>query len=108
MAPALRMRRASASGSPVAISTCSAAMRSASGARLVERAQQDDGAEGLPAGAGDVAARQGRELAGDGGLDLAGEPGVVGHEDGLRGGVVLGLRQQVGGQPLGIVVRSRR
>ena len=57
-----------------------------------------------PALAGDVAARQGLELALHGGFDGGGEAGVVGDQDGLRGGVVLGLRQQVGRQPFGIVV----
>ena len=71
---------------------------------LVQGAQQDHGAEGLPAGAGDVAARQHAELALDGGCDALGEAGVVGHQDGLGGGVVLGLGQQVGGEPLGVVV----
>ena len=35
-------------------------------------------------------------------LDLVGERGVVGDQDRLRAGVVLGLRQQVGGDPIGV------
>src|SRR5215471_11912196 len=62
-----------------------------------ERAKYDDRSEGLPAGAGDVAARQSGELALDGRLD-------VGHENGLRRSVVFGLGQQVSSEPLGVVV----
>ena len=44
------------------------------------------------------------ELAHDGRFDGAAELGVVGHQDRLGGGVVLGLRQQVGGDPFRVVV----
>ena len=37
-------------------------------------------------------------------LDAPRKVCVVGHQDGLGGGVVLGLRQQVGGEPVGVVV----
>ncbi len=35
-------------------------------------------------------------------LDLVGQRRVVGDQDRLRAGVVLGLRQQIGGDPVGI------
>ena len=47
-------------------------------------------------------ARQRRELRRDRLLDRVGERGVVGDQDRLRAGVVLGLRQQIGGDPVGI------
>ena len=42
------------------------------------------------------------ELRGDRLLDLVGERGIVGDQDRLRAGVMLGLRQQIGGDPVGI------
>ena len=45
-------------------------------------------------------ARQRRELAFDGALDSRGQRWVVGDQDRLRAGVVLGLRQQIGGDPV--------
>ena len=50
------------------------------------------------------AARQGFQLPLDRALDSVGERRIVGDQDRLRGGVVLGLRQQVGGDPFGIGV----
>ena len=43
-----------------------------------------------------------RELRGDGLLDGVGKRRVVGDQDRLRAGVVLGLRQQVGRDPVGM------
>ena len=48
------------------------------------------------------AARQGFELAGDGLLHRVGERRIVGDQDRLRRRVVLGLGQEVGGDPLRI------
>ena len=62
----------------------------------------DDGAEIAPRRAGDLGARQRLELRVHRLLDLVGERGVVGDQDRLRAGVVLGLRQQIGGDPVGI------
>ena len=38
----------------------------------------------------------------DGFLHVVGKRGVVGDQDRLRAGVMLGLRQQIGGDPVGI------
>jgi hypothetical protein len=62
----------------------------------------DDGAEIAPRRAGDFGARQCLELRLHRLLDLIGERGVVGDQNRLRAGVVLGLRQQVGGDPIGV------
>ena len=48
-------------------------------------------------------ARQRLQLTLDGGGDGIGKGGGVGHEDRLRGAVVFGLREQIGGDPVGIV-----
>ena len=37
-------------------------------------------------------------------LDGVAEAGIVGHQDRLRAAVVLGLRQQIGGDPVRIIV----
>ena len=71
---------------------------------LVQVVDDDRGAMGPPAGAGDIGARQGSELVGDGADHGIGEVGVVGDQDRLRRLVVLGLGQQVGGDPGRIVV----
>ncbi len=97
-----------ASGSSVAISRCSAAMRSASAGASSSDPHQDDRAERTPAFPRDIAARQYRELAGDSRLDGLGEIRIVGHQDRLRCGVVLSLRQQVGRDPFRLVVPCRR
>src|SRR6516165_8514493 len=47
-----------------------------------EGAKHDDRSEGLPAGPGDVAARQSGKLALDGRTDLGREPRIIGHENG--------------------------
>ena len=44
------------------------------------------------------------KLACDGALDRVGERRVVGDEDRLRAGIVLGLRQKIGGDPIRIAV----
>ena len=86
------------------ISRCSAAMRSASGTASSSVVDQDDRAEIAPARARRSRARGSVvELALDRRLDRVGEAGVVGDQDRLRAGVVLGLRQQVGGDPVRIV-----
>ena len=56
----------------------------------------------LPTRAGDRLAAQGRELGFDFSLDRIGEIAIVGDEDRLRGGIVLGLGQKIGGNPRGI------
>ena len=70
--------------------------------RVGQLRHRDDGAEIAPRGAGDGRARQCLELRLHRLLDFAGERGVVGDQDRLRAGVVLGLRQQIGGDPIGI------
>ena len=69
-----------------------------------KRLDQDDRAVIAPACAGNLRLRQGPQLPLDSGLDRVGESRVVGDEDGLRDGVVLGLRQQVRGDPVRIGV----
>ena len=70
--------------------------------RVGKLRHQDDGAEIAPRRAGDFCARQRLELRLHRLLDLIGERGIVGDQDRLRAGVVLGLRQQVGGDPVGV------
>ena len=79
-------------------------MRSASGSGVLEVAHEDDRAEIAPARGGGLGARQRLQLALDRRLDRVGEGRVVGDQDRLRRRVVLGLGQQVGGDPVGIVV----
>ena len=97
---------ASASAGPgsIASSTCSAAMRSTIGAEAARsgtRMMQPLSRQLAPR---DVGARHARKLGLDGRSHAVGEGGIVGDQDRLRGGVVLGLRQKVGGDPGGIVV----
>ena len=75
---------------------------------VVELADQDHGAEIAPRGGGDRATRQGFQLTLDGALHLVCERRIVGDQDRLRGGVVLGLGQQIGGDPFRIARRGRR
>ena len=70
--------------------------------RIVKLAHDDDGAEFAPRRAGDFRPRQRLELRFDGLLDRSASAGIVGDQDRLRAGIVLGLRQQVGGDPVGI------
>ena len=70
--------------------------------RLGQRGDDDDGAELVPALAGDLRARQQRELALDLVRDGIGERCVGGDEDRLRPAAVLGLRQEIGRDPGGI------
>ena len=100
--PALRRRRARARDAP-------ARCRSTSGTASSAVAHQDDRAVASPALARDRARAAGvASCALDRRRDRVGEAGIVGDEDRLRRRVVLGLRQQIGGDPGGIVVRDRR
>ena len=74
------------------------------GRGLLERCKDDHRTELAPARRGNVATGQAGELTFDLTFDDRGEGGIVGHQNGLRGGIVLGLRQQVGGQPSGVVL----
>ena len=58
-------------------------------------AHDDDGAVGLPGGAGDGGAGERWQFGLHGGGDFAGEGGIGGDQDGLGGVVVLGLGEQV-------------
>ncbi|MEJ0043298.1 MAG: hypothetical protein WDM81_14245 [Rhizomicrobium sp.] len=69
----------------------------------VELRHDDHRAVVVPTRARDLLARQKRQRAFDGGFDLRGERRVVGDEDALRRGVVLGLAKQIGGDPVGVV-----
>ena len=102
----MRILSASRSASGVSISRCSGAIASTSGIACVEIAHEDDRAEVAPRGAGHRAARQRRQLRLHGALDRGGERRVVGDQDRLRGGIVLGLREQVGGDPVRIAVAA--
>ena len=78
-------------------------MRSISAGALVERTDDDDRSPILPARAGYIGAWQRREMV-LGRLDhRVGEARVVGDQDRLGERIVLGLRQQVGRDPGGIV-----
>ncbi len=72
--------------------------------RLVEARHQDHRAEVVPAGARGLGARQRGELALDRFDHGVGEGRIVGDEDRLGGGVVLGLGEQVGGDPGRVVL----
>ena len=104
IAPALRMRAASRSGSCVSISRCSGAIASVSATasssaptRMTAPKSRHEAAAIAPRGSV-------LSCAVDRALDGVGERRIVGDQDRLRGGVVLGLRQQVGGDPFGIGV----
>ena len=80
------------------ISRCSGASRSISAGRVGEPADQDDRAVVAPARAGDLRRAAGRRAAAStASATASAEPRVVGDQDRLRRLVVLGLRQQVGG-----------
>ena len=70
--------------------------------RLIEVLHQDDRAEILPRGPRDFRARQRGKLRLDRARDIVGERCIIGDQDRLRVGVVLGLRQQIGGDPAGV------
>ena len=70
--------------------------------RFVEIAHHDDRAEIAPRRGGDLSARQSCKLNLHRAFDRAGELFVVGHQDRLRAGVVLGLGQKIGGDPVRI------
>jgi len=57
-----------------------------------------------PRSGGVLAGGQGRQAGRDRRLDRGGEGFVVSDQDGLGGRVVLGLTQQIGGDPVRIVV----
>ena len=63
----------------------------------------DDRAIGRPTFPRRARARQGFQVSFDGALDRVGEGRVIGDQDGLGGGVVFGLAQQIGGDPGRIV-----
>ena len=71
--------------------------------RLVQVAHRDDGPEPAPAFARDLGPRQCVEVSIDGLHDSVGEFLVVGYQDRLCRWVVLGLGQQIGGDPPGVV-----
>ena len=74
--------------------------------RRGQAGRQNDRAEIAPARAGDRLSRQPVELAFDSCGDLAGEPRVVGDQDRLRRLVMLGLRQEIGGDELWVGRKS--
>ena len=77
-------------------------MASTSGIASSSEADHNDGAEIAPGGAGDLASRQRRQLCRDRLFHRVGERRITGDQDRLRAGIVLGLRQHVGGDPVGM------
>ncbi len=69
---------------------------------IVERGDVDDGAEIAPGGGGDRCTRQRRKLRGNRLLHRIRERGIVGDQDRLGAGVMLGLRQEIAGDPVGM------
>ena len=69
---------------------------------VIHTLDQNDRAVVPPARFGDRTARQGGELPGDGGDHGLGQRGIIGDQHRLRGGIVLGLRQQIRRDPRGI------
>ena len=92
-----------ASGSAVAISRCSGAKASASGAASSSFFTTMMRAIVAPAFGGDLLARQHGDLAFGRRGHLVGKTGIVGDQDALRGSVMLGLAEQIGGDPFRIV-----
>jgi hypothetical protein len=74
------------------------------GRRLVEARDLDHGAKIVPARLRGLGTRQRGQLRFDRLDHVAGEVRIVGDEDRLCRGVMLGLGQQIGGDPGGIVV----
>ena len=74
---------------------------------IVQLRDDDHATIVLPTGARNLLARQQRQRALDRGFDLGGEIGIVGDEDALRRGVVLRLTEQIGGDPVRIVLVVR-
>jgi len=72
--------------------------------RFIERLEQDRRAIDVPALARDVSARQRRKLFHHRLLDGGSKCCIVGHQDRLRGRIVLRLRQQIGGDPMRVVI----
>ncbi len=71
--------------------------------RIGQFADGDDGAMARPALGGDGGALETGKLRIDRRCHRVGKAGIVGDEDGLRGGVMLGLREEIGGDPGRIV-----
>ncbi len=71
--------------------------------RIGEGVDDDHGAMLAPTGGRGLGPRQRLESAFDGHHHPVGEVPVVGDQDGLGGTVVLGLAEQIGGDPVGIV-----
>ena len=72
--------------------------------RLVEIAHQDHRAEIAPRGAATLSRGNCASCAVDRAFGRVGQRRVVGDEDRLRAGIVLGLRQKIGGDPIRIAV----
>ena len=68
---------------------------------------KDNRAKIAPARRRDFFAREISQLPRDGGLDGTGEARVIGDQNRLRGDVVLGLREEIGGDPFGIRAIAR-
>ncbi len=71
---------------------------------LLQVRNEDDGAEIAPAGGSGFGTLQRLQLPVDRRLDRIRQHNAVGDEDGLGAGIVFGLGEQVGGQPIGIIV----
>ena len=69
---------------------------------------QDHGTEFVPALLHDLCPGQRLQVRIDGGDDVIGERRIIGDHDRLRGGIVLGLAEQVGRDPGRIVLRIRQ
>ncbi len=69
--------------------------------RLVQVAHDDHRAMLAPARLGDASARQGLQMVREGRQHRVGKTGIIGDQDRLRGGVVLGLGQEIGGDQAG-------
>ena len=71
--------------------------------RIGKRVDDDHGAMVAPARSSGLGPGQRLQMTVDGVQDVVGEVPVVGDQDGLGGGVVLGLAEQIGGDPVGVV-----
>ncbi len=70
--------------------------------RVVERFDENDSAKIIPRGARDFRTRKRRKLRFNSALDFICERLIVSNENRLRVDVVLGLRQQIGRDPVGV------
>ena len=76
---------------------------------IVQLRHHDDGAVIVPALRGDVLARQqSRAARSAAAATSSANAGIVGDQDALRRGVMLGLAEQIGGDPFRIVAGRRR